>query len=138
MKGLIAVSDLLSSEWSTTLTPPFTPVKGGTLFYDRWPQTPDEALLLRETQGRPPERTFGADPAFRRATVQVWARAAKAGWGRCRDLIEAAETAVTATNATVTGGTVLRCHTVTEPHLVDYDPSERPLARFTAELWLSA
>ena len=137
MIGTQAAAQLIVDRWdSTGLTTPFTPTEGVNLWWDRLVDSPDETLTVVGITSRPPEATFGADPAYRRPRVQVYARARTRD--RASELAEAAWKALHASDAATSEGTVLRSVPTTDPHLAnpDRDPQERALVVFTCELWL--
>ena len=136
MIGPPAVAELLTSRWTVVLDPVFTPEAGINVFYDRMPDHPDEVICVMSVPGQPPVRTFGADPAYERPRVQVYARGPHRDRDRASDLIKAAVVAVTGTDMTVAEGRIMRCESTTSPHIVDYDSEDRPRAVFTAEIWI--
>ena len=128
------LSNVLRTRWIAGDTN-FTPAEGETLFWDRWPEDPDEAIVLVGVASPEATYTFGEDPAVRRARVQVYARARTRSQARL--ISGAAEAALLCSDQVTTLGTVLRCQPVTEFHLASYDPKDRPVTMQTLNVWFT-
>ena len=129
------LSTVLRTRWIAGDTN-FTPAEGETLFWDRWPEPPDEAVKLVGVASPEATYTFGEDPAVRRARIQVYVRARTRSQARL--ISQAVEAALLCSDQVTALGTILRCQPVTEFHLPSYDPDDRPVTLQTLDVWFTA
>jgi hypothetical protein len=108
------------------------------LFLSQMPDSPDECVVVLETQGAEPNMTFGASVAsVERPRIRVVARASQNDYVSAKTKIEAARTVLGAVrNQTLESTKIVCILDTTGSYPLSWDGEDRPLIGCDFAVWV--